>query len=285
MEIEEAGNERAASRFSILVNSCLRRLGEEKTSICAPETKGIRKRCLDSINLLRLPSDVGDAFGHAGVLEVNGGGNHSLVDCQSREDSFNCAGRPKHVPSGSLGGGDERLFLIIRSSHEFHDGFSFFSVSNRSRSPVSIDIIDITCLNPALLQSKVHRSESSFPARSANVVCVPRKATPSDLSVYLSATSLRMLVLLKHHNAGSLPHHKPCTLLIEWPRCLFRLVVKLGDEGVHSVESCHGERLDRRLCSTSNHNIGLSVFNELEGVSNAVRAGSACCDSSDVWAL
>ena len=77
-------------------------------------------------------------------------------------------------------------------------------------------------------------------------------AVTGDLAINLRAALLRVLVLFKHDDAGTLPHDEAVAFLVERARRVLRIVIARAHR-FHRAKSADAEGHDRRFRAAGEH--------------------------------
>ena len=132
----------------------------------------------------------------------------------------------------------------------------------------------------------IARYAPSWPVgRRRDVVRVAGHAVAADLGVDLRATGAGVLEFLENHDAGALTHDEAVAVLVPRPRGARWLVVELGRKRAAGAETRDAERVDRRLGTARDHDVGVAERDQPGRVADRVNAGGAGGDDAVVRAL
>src|SRR5687768_18477620 len=99
-------------------------------------------------------------------------------------------------------------------------------------------------------------------------------AVADDLAVNLRAATFRRLQLFQDHDPGAFANYKTIAIALKRPRSMNRIIVVRGQRA-HRGEARHAHRCNSRLRTTADHDVGVAALNDLETISNSVRACGA----------
>src|SRR5690348_5359383 len=200
------------------------------------------------------------------------------------DDELDRAGGAEHVARHRLGRADIDFGCNI--AEDGLDGLGLVEIVRRGRRTVRVDVIHVGRLELSVRHCAAHGPLCSLPvgSRRRQMIRIARRAIADDLRVNMGASTLRVVVVLEHDDAGAFAHHEPIARLIEGPRRCRRRVVPLRQR-FHVCETADRHRRYRRLRSTRDDDIRVAILDRAEGVSDRVGARRAGGDSSVVRPL
>src|SRR5436190_1971940 len=98
--------------------------------------------------------------------------------------------------------------------------------------------------------------------------CSPNTSLTASVSA-TSPTSVGMLKLLKHNNAGAFAHDEAIATNIEGPRSFFGVLVARA-HCFHRAKAADAKRNDRRFSAAGEHHFGVAHFDRAPGFADGV---------------
>src|SRR5213082_313806 len=238
--------------------------GAQEAMRLAMQNGGVRLQEVGYINAHGTSTPHGDAAETAAVKTVFGE--------QARKVVF---GSTKSMTGHRLGGAEHHLAGLL-AEHGLHGG-CLGGVAVRGGRAVRIDVADLLQAHAAVLHRQPHGflRPGAVGGGSGDMMRVGGHAVAHHFGVDLCAAPPGVLPLLEHQHPGTVAHHESVAVLVERATRGRGIVVTLGQR-FHVGEARHHERRDRRLGAAGDHDVGLVVPDDLEGVGHAVgglRAG------------
>jgi len=124
------------------------------------------------------------------------------VNRQRGENRLHPSGGAEQVPRHGFGRADGELFCVLAEAALDRHGFG--KVAERSRSPVSVDVVDVFAVEPRVAQGVLHAARRPLAVLlgRGHVVSVTAHAVTGELGVDRGPALLRVLQLLEHQHSG-----------------------------------------------------------------------------------
>src|SRR5262249_40428466 len=162
--------------------------------------------------------------------------------------------------------GETILYVLSKS---VLDGLGLEHITQRSRSAVNVDVVNLLRLEIGIAQRVQHYSISAltFFRRLSDVICVSAHAVADYLGHDGCSTPAGELQVLENQDACALPNDEPVAIDIEWPACLFGTIIARR-ECAHRREAANAHRSDRRFSSPGDHYVCIIASNDFVRVTD-----------------
>ena len=161
-----------------------------------------------------------------------------MVHRQHGEHRLQATCAAQEVARHGLGGIDHHLFGVVAQGSL--DGIGLVDVTQRRRSAVRIQVVDLVRVHSGIAQGAEHRAARAVHVGGGHVAGIGAHAEARQLGVNLGATGFGVFVLFEHHHAATLAQHKTIAVLVPGARGGCGVIVA-GGEGAHGSKPANAQ--------------------------------------------
>ena len=219
-----------------------------------------------------------------GLVEVDGGGYDSVLECEGADDELDGAGGAEHVAVHGLGAADDGAACLFLAEG-FLDGGRLALVVEWCAGAVGVDVEVLAGLEGGLFECEAHGfgGAASLGVGGGVVVGVAGVAVAAYLGVDFGAALAGELFAFKYQYAGAFAEHEAAAAAVKRQRGGHG--VGGGGEGLHVGEAADGHVADGGFGAAGDDGVGASLADEAVGFADGVGAGGAGGDDGQVGAL
>src|SRR5262245_10279800 len=211
------------------------------------------------------------AFG-VGIFEVDCRRQDLAADDQRGDSGFKPTGAAEQVAGHRFGRAGGQFVGMV--AERGFDRVGLVLVADWRRCAVDVDVIDMARLDAGVLDRPQHNAARAVHVGQRDVERVRGHSVAGDFTINLRAAGLRVLQLFEQQNARALADDEAVAVLVEGARGTRRVVVARR-QGAHRGEAPDRHRRDRAFAAAADHGHGVAALNDLEAVSDGVRACAA----------
>src|SRR3989440_9900654 len=218
------------------------------------------------------------------MMKINCWRYYARQDGHNGDDCLN-GSRGSHCMAGHRLAGTDWYAVGVFAEASF-DSLCLCPIIVRSRSAMSIDVVDLVGTQPCFLQGAPYSSHQSFSTwrRLGHVICVDCCAVTHQFRENLCSPGPGEIQLFQDEYTRAFAHHKAVACCIEGAAGSLRIIIA-ARESVHIIEGSHSNGRNPFFRPPSNHCTGIATANRFPGLSDGVAACSAGGNSGPVRSL